>query len=366
MKPVPSLIREGDPRATPRTLTSGLAPNRPHPYSHVAGILMNKRFSIGWFILTCGLLSGGGLHAQSPLDELETTYRAAITRAEAPLRDLLAKYTEGLRTLQERKRADGDLEAVLAITREIESAASDEKRDFEKVPDLKRLREIYETNLARIGEQTGRETSRLRDAYRQRLLTETETLTRAGKIDEALLVKARIEVLDRESGGPGDKEVLWEWRSRSFVEPVNDCKMEVSGNRYVLTGRGGNGWMKSRREFKPPFRLQVRAATDSTNIRLYYRSHLAILNWEMNPQELRMHHPGTGASTGIGGKGDVPLNIMSDIEVDVLLDKVILRVNGEDRGELITNNAGLEGPVGIGPAFGSVVTVESMRVLRMP
>lgn len=327
---------------------------------------MNKRFSIGWFILLCSLLSDDGLLAQGPLDELETTYRAAVARAEAPERDLLAKYVEGLRALQERKRAEGDLEAVLAITREIESAASDEKRDFEKVPDLKRLREIYDTNLARIGEQTGRETSRLRDAYRQRLLTETETLTRSGKIDEALLVKARIDALDRENGGPGDKEVLWEWRSRSFVEAVNDCRMEMSGDRYVLTSRGDKSWMKSRREFKPPFRLQVRASTDTTNIRLYYRSHLAILNWEVNPQELRMHYPGTGASTGIGGKGNIPVNVLCDIEVDVLTDKVILRVNGETRGELIANNTGLEGPVGIGPAFGSVVTVESMRVLRLP
>lgn len=321
---------------------------------------------MSWFLPACSLLLVGAVQAQSPIEELETTYRAAITRAETPERDLLAKYIEGLRSLGERKRAEGDLEAVLTIHREIESAASDQKRDFEKIPDLKRLREIYESNLARIREQTVRETSRLRDAYRQRLSAETESLTRAGKIDEALLVKARIETLDREGGGAGDKEVLWEWRSRSHVEAVNGCEMAANGDRYVLTGRGGNGWMKSRREFKPPFRLQVRAATDSTNIRLYYRSHLAILNWEMNPQELRMHYPGTGASTGIGGKGNVPLNVMSDIEVDVLLDKVILRVNGETRGELIATNTGLEGPVGIGPAFGSIVTVEAMRVLRLP
>lgn len=347
-------------------LTSGLAAAGPLPYTSGAGTLMIKRFSTGWFLLTCSLLGFGGLHAQNPLDELETTYRAAIARAEAPERDLLAKYIEGLRALQERQRAAGDLEGVLAITGEIESAAAEKKRDFEKIPELKRLREIYDTNLARIREQTGRETSRLRDAYRQRLLTETESLTRAGKIEEALLVKARIETLDRESGGPGDMEVLWEWRSRSHVEAVNGCEMETNGDRYDLTGRGGNGWMKSRRDFKPPFRLQIRAMTDSTNIRLYYRSHLAILNWEMNPQELRMHYPGTGASTGIGGKGNVPLNVMSAIEVDVLLDKVVLRVDGETRGEIITTNTGLEGPVGIGPAFGSVVTVESMRVLRLP
>ena len=51
---------------------------------------MSKRFSIGWFILTCSLLWAGGLHAQSPLEDLEMTCRAAVARAEAPERDLLA------------------------------------------------------------------------------------------------------------------------------------------------------------------------------------------------------------------------------------------------------------------------------------
>ncbi len=88
--------------------------------------------------------------AQTSLAEMDAAYAAAIARIEKPQVELLAKYQEGLRALQERKRAAGDLEAVLALTRELETATQKTKRDFESQPDLKRLREIYETSLARL------------------------------------------------------------------------------------------------------------------------------------------------------------------------------------------------------------------------
>ena len=301
--------------------------------------------------------------AQTSLAEMDAAYDAAIARIEKPQVDLLAKYQEGLRALQERKRAAGDLEAVLALTREIETAAQETKREFESQTDLKRLREIYETNRARLREDASKEHARVRDDYRSRLLAATERLTREGKIDEAVQLKARAEKL---AAGTSDGEVVWEWKSRASVEPVGNCQMESAPKGFIVTSPGGgSSWMKSRREFRPPFRLSLRAATDSTNIRLYYRSHLAILNWEVSPTELRVHHSGTGASTGIRGKGAIAPHEMHDIEVDVLETKVVVRVDGEVRGELVTTNAGLEGPVGIGPAFGSIVTVESMKVIRL-
>ncbi len=128
--------------------------------------------------------------AQTSLAEMDAAYDAAIARIEKPQVDLLAKYQEGLRALQERKRAAGDLEAVLALTREIETAAQETKRDFESQPDLKRLREIYETNLARLREDASKEHARVRGDYRARLLAATERLTREGKIDEAVQLKA--------------------------------------------------------------------------------------------------------------------------------------------------------------------------------
>jgi hypothetical protein len=67
--------------------------------------------------------------------------------------------------------------------------------------------------------------------------------------------------------------------------------------------------------------------------------------------------------------GQLEVNTMHDIVIDVLLDKIQVSVDGEIRGVLpgtpSDNTAGLEAPIGVGPAFGSVVTVESLRVIKL-
>ena len=308
------------------------------------------------------------------LSELESNYAAAVAKIEQPQLDLLEKYREGLRALAERKRAAGDLEAVIAVNREIETAATQEKRDLESEPDLQRLREIYETTLARLKSEAAAAHTRLIDSYRARLVTTVETLTREGKIEEALAMNARIKELDASAplrAAENEANVVWEWSSRASVEAIGGCEVKTDPKGFILSSeRGGGGaLMQSRREFKPPFRIVARAATDSTNIRFYYSGTLVIFNWEMNTAELRIHHPATGVKAGIRDMGQLEINKMHDIVIDVLLDKIQVSVDGEIRGALpgtpSDNTAGLEAPIGVGPAFGSVVTVESLRVIKL-
>jgi len=312
--------------------------------------------------------------AETTLSAMETAYAAAVAKIEQPQQDLLGKYREGLRSLAERKRAAGDLEGVIAVNREIESADKRDKRNLDAHPDLKRLREIYETNLARLKSDAAGEHARLIDAYRTRLAATVESLTREGKIDEAVAVNARIKELEAAAplhAAENESNVVWEWRSRAEVEAIGDCEVKSDLSGFILSSErpGGGSWMQSRREFKPPFRIVARAATDSTNIRFYYSGTLVIFNWEMNTAELRIHHPATGVKAGIRDMGQLEINKMHDIVIDVLLDKVQVSVDGGIRGVLpgtpSDNTAGLEAPIGIGPAFGSVVTVESLRVIKL-
>ena len=87
------------------------------------------------------------------------------------------------------------------------------------------------------------------------------------------------------------------------IDQSLQCRSICSSEVVIDASADDSVRMQSRREFKPPFRLETRAATDSTNIRFYYGDHLAILNWEVNPSELRMHHPATGQSVGIREMG---------------------------------------------------------------
>jgi hypothetical protein len=67
--------------------------------------------------------------AQTSLAEMDAAYDAAIARIEKPQVDLLAKYQEGLRALQERKRAAGDLEGrPRADPRDRDRRAGDQAR----------------------------------------------------------------------------------------------------------------------------------------------------------------------------------------------------------------------------------------------
>lgn len=314
------------------------------------------------------------LWADTTLSELETAYATAVAKIEQPQQDMLGKYREGLRSLAERKRAAGDLEGVIAVNRELESADKREKRDLGAHPDLERLREIYDTTLAQLKSDAASEHARLIEAYRTRLATAVETLTRKGKIDEAVAVNARIKELDAAAplrAAENEANVIWEWSSRASVEAIGECELATDLNGFILSSKrgGGGALMQSRREFKPPFRIVARAATDSTNIRFYYSGTLVIFNWEMNTAELRIHHPATGVKAGIRDMGQLEVNKMHDIVIDVLLDKIQVSVDGEIRGVLpgtpSDNTAGLEAPIGVGPAFGSVVTVESLRVIKL-
>lgn len=330
-------------------------------------------------LAVCATL-GRSAAAETDWLELEAAYVSALGETAQPMEELLERYRDSLRALAARAQESGNLEEMLAAQREAENAEAPGEREFAS-PELARLRGIFEANAAGLEKEEIQARLRLHQTYLERLRSGVEDLTRANRVDEALRLdekrrrlKALIEEetpLGGEVAGTAEGEdlaVLWELRSRAGAESVNDCEIRSDGDRLVLSSPRPRGWshVRSRREFRPPFRLDARAATDSTNIRFYYDGKvLAILNWEVNLDELRLHNPATQASVGIRGKGRIPQNEMQDVEVDVLPDRVILRVNGEVRGELAADNADLRGPVGIGPAFGSVVSLERFRVLAL-
>jgi hypothetical protein len=147
--------------------------------------------------------------------------------------------------------------------------------------------------------------------------------------------------------------------------PVQGCELVKQEKVLILKGAVSDQarlWTKT--EHAPPFALRVKAKTDARNLRLYYSKGVVIFNWEGNENELRLHDAEMGGGLGIGipGQGKIEPDKYHDIAWEVYPDGMRVLVNGKERGRLVGNYEKLKAPAGIGPAFGSVITIESFKV----
>jgi hypothetical protein len=308
---------------------------------------------------------------------LDASFTEQYETAGQPLRDLRAKYFEKVEEWMLQSQKNGDLEAVIAAKEEIKTVDLEEERHLTKWPGLQRLRNIYDSSMEKLMIDVNAERTRLQGPYREALQREVERLTREGKIEEAKRVAEKMTEFDRavsqEAANSGKVpevgagEILWEFAGRASVESVKDAEVKtVSGGHVITSARNDWSYFQSKRKFKAPFRLQCRVSTDKNEIRFYYNADiLSIFGWDSNPTELRLHEPATGRKLAFQDKGQVVPGKIHFIEIDVHLDRIEVRVDGEERALAMVSSAGVEAPVGIGPAFGSVVTVEMMRVLEL-
>ena len=134
------------------------------------------------------------------------------------------------------------------------------------------------------------------------------------------------------------------------------------GQLFLFGPTDDRSLVQTRTEYRPPFAVCVRAKTDARSIRLYYNVGMIILNWEIRPSELRFCDPLSGTIHGFPGKGEVEANKFHDIVWEVYPDGTRLTVNGNEIMKKLGEFGDLMAAVGVGPAFGSVVTLESFSV----
>jgi hypothetical protein len=124
----------------------------------------------------------------------------------------------------------------------------------------------------------------------------------------------------------------------------------------------------TQQSFRPPLEIRARARTNSTNIRLYYGHYgtgQLIFNWEVRPDELRVHDPATGSQRGVRGAGDIEKDEFHDITWRIGLQEMEVLVDGHERYRGVGDYRAVVSPVGIGPALGSRVDVESLVVVPL-
>ncbi len=148
------------------------------------------------------LLAASARGEDDPVAGLRLSYEQAIDLATDPLVKLDARYVEELGKLQEKVQGEGALEKVMRVRGEIEGFAKGQAGDSADFPELRRLRDIYDENAARL-KPSIRE-SRM-DIMRQALGKAEEmkvSLTREGKLETAL----RAEELRKEILASLEKE----------------------------------------------------------------------------------------------------------------------------------------------------------------
>jgi len=148
-------------------------------------------------------------------------------------------------------------------------------------------------------------------------------------------------------------------RFNSMVR-VNGCEVVRQNESVILTSpTHDRSLVQTADAFRPPFVVRLKAKTDSTNLRLYYNAGMVIFNWEVRKTELRVHDPLTDRQTGSPSKGYITPNEWHDIVWEIKPEGMQVSVDGEERFRGTGDYSGIDAPVGLGPAFGSVVSVQS-------
>jgi hypothetical protein len=122
-------------------------------------------------------------------------------------------------------------------------------------------------------------------------------------------------------------------------------------------------YLKSKETFSPPFVIRTRAKTDSRNLRVYCGDGFVILNWEVNPLEMRVRDPLNKRDTGVSGKGVIFPNTWHEIVWAVTTNGMSFSVDGQLRYQNRNDYRGLNAWAGIGPAW-SKVTVDYFSVSK--
>ena len=156
--------------------------------------------------------------------------------------------------------------------------------------------------------------------------------------------------------------------SLSEMVPVSECLVGLDGRQLALSGYG---YARTPGAYTVPLRIEAVAKTDSTNLRLHFSKGHIVFNWEASPGQMACYEPVYGHPFTVKEQGQVPEDtwvrvtwVIREDHMQVLVDDELRYANKGETGDEFhrINYRGLMGPVGIGPEWGSTVTVRSLSV----
>ena len=139
------------------------------------------------------------------LASLKKELAAEELKLSEPLFEFQFRYKKQLEDLKAKSQQAGDLNQMLAVESELKLLAVGGSEIDEEFAELKRLRTVYENHAAKLLREKAVARRKLLPGYLRKLLALQTSLTKAGKIEEAVAVKREADGVRSAlaSGQPG-------------------------------------------------------------------------------------------------------------------------------------------------------------------
>ncbi len=359
------------------------------------------------FLTLIALLLGCSVHAQNPpppaaqppaapaakadaaaeIGKLQEGYNTAMEANAGEnakwIEGLEKWYFDGLDKLKADRAKAGDLDGAVLVKTERDRVTMHTETTPEQIKAmpaaLRTLRGTYEGSLKRIIEETGKKNLPVSRKFLADLEALQKRITVTGNIEQALIVKeekerfahqfaesATVPSAITENPGSAKTAILPVQKPAAprtdFVEHISALTNGKTGAPILLKKKET---MTTKAKFKPPVEILIEAKTNSTNLRLGYAADEVIFNWENSMDELRVD--GGPANKMHQKKGGlIPTNTYVTIRWVVTPKMQSIYVDGERRFEHHGDYSGIDKPISVSSASGSIVTVKSVKVRQLP
>jgi len=184
------------------------------------------------------ILRAEGATTQELLSDLAVRFEAAYERSGKALRQLNLSFGEALERLQDELAGSGDLDAVLAVKKEIEAfgdGSSFSRPEFEArvttLPALQRLKSTYLLERERLEKKRENEARPLVRTYLEELDNLESRQTRARRIEDALLVRQAREEFEKDPRFHAGTGVLAPFDGRILFLGKGEYEVSINGKR---------------------------------------------------------------------------------------------------------------------------------------
>ncbi|MEM7015643.1 MAG: SUMF1/EgtB/PvdO family nonheme iron enzyme, partial [Verrucomicrobiota bacterium] len=134
-------------------------------------------------LLPLFILISGQASEPPELEEFRLNFQIEISEAKAATKEFNSKYESYLEKQKTAYQAEGKLEAMLAVEKELENYES--STTLSSYPELKRLQEIYRKQMPQLASEEVAESLKVITAYREKAEQLAKQWTKDGKIEEA-------------------------------------------------------------------------------------------------------------------------------------------------------------------------------------
>lgn len=205
-----------------------------------------------WKILvsTLALFSLNCTASEEPAEiaALREKYNAAKIKTEASLNALHLNYIKQLDKLKANAQKSGDLDQLLAIEKEATALLKGESDIDAKFGELARARAMFDEAHQNIWQTVANNLETLNLVYVEQLVALQGELTREGRIEDAVFVKAYVDNIATNIPANQPKgDLIGHW---TFDKDGNDSSgygrhASLAGGAKIVEGRVGDGALKT-------------------------------------------------------------------------------------------------------------------------